>query len=41
VIAALQRRLDKLQQQVHEKDAEIQEQKRAIAKLYGKLATRK
>ena len=41
VIAALQRRLDKLQQQVHEKEAEIQRQKREIAQLYGKLASRK
>ena len=41
VIAALQRRLDKLQQQVHEKEAEIQQQKREIAQLYGKLASRK
>lgn len=41
VISALKRRLDKLQQQVHEKDAEIRRQQKEIEQLYGKLAIRK
>jgi nitrate/nitrite-specific signal transduction histidine kinase len=40
VIAALQRRLDALKQQVQEKDAELRRKQREIDQLYGKLASR-
>lgn len=41
VIAALQRRLDTLQKQVREKDAEIRRKQQEIDQLYGKLAGRR
>lgn len=40
VIAALQRRLDTLKQQVKEKDVELRRKQREIDQLYGKLASR-
>jgi hypothetical protein len=40
VIAALQRRLDTLKQQVQEKDAKLRCKQREIDQLYGKLAGR-
>ena len=39
-IAAMQRQMEKLKQQVKEKDAEIRCKQREIDQLYGKLASR-